>query len=103
MDIRCICAGLILAGLMSGCMGSAPQANVSEEYEETELEFGNIESQLTQEGEWYIIKRGDTLSEISQRKYGTSKLWRKILEANPGLDPRAMSIGQKILIPPLQK
>lgn len=53
-----------------------------------------------QEGTVYVIKKGDTLSEISQRIYGTSRLWRRILEANPGIDPRALRIGQKIIIPP---
>jgi nucleoid-associated protein YgaU len=47
----------------------------------------------------YVIQQGDTLSAISQQFYGTTRYWRRILEANPGLRERRLRVGRKILIP----
>jgi len=53
----------------------------------------------------YVVKKGDNLSAISQKFYGTSRNWKKILEANkPELsDPSKLRIGQKIKIPKIKK
>ncbi len=47
----------------------------------------------------YIIQPGDTLSSLSQRFYGATRYWRRILEANPGLTERTLRIGRRIRIP----
>jgi LysM repeat protein len=47
----------------------------------------------------YTIKRGDTLMKIARAVYGKSSKWRRIQEANPGLKPRAIVPGKKIVIP----
>ncbi|MDP6361136.1 MAG: LysM peptidoglycan-binding domain-containing protein [Planctomycetota bacterium] len=47
----------------------------------------------------YTIKRGDTLMKIARAIYGKSSKWRRIQEANPGLKPRAIVPGRKIVIP----
>jgi nucleoid-associated protein YgaU len=47
----------------------------------------------------YTVKAGDTLASIAESQLGSSKSWQKIVEANPGLDPRKMRIGQKLVIP----
>ncbi len=47
----------------------------------------------------YTVKAGDTLGSIAERELGKSDDWKKIVEANPGLDPRKLRIGQKIMIP----
>ncbi|MCA1021655.1 phage tail tape measure protein [Halobacillus litoralis] len=44
----------------------------------------------------YIVKAGDTLSEIGA-KLGVS--WKKIQQANNNLDPRKLQIGQRLTIP----
>jgi LysM repeat protein len=49
----------------------------------------------------HVIAKNETLAEISQKYFGTAKNWKKIVEANPGLDPRSMKVGQKITIPAL--
>lgn len=48
---------------------------------------------------YYIIQSGDTLSSVSRHFYGTTVHWRHILEANPGLKPRTLRIGLRILVP----
>jgi nucleoid-associated protein YgaU len=47
----------------------------------------------------YTIQAGDNLSSISRHFYGTTRFWRYILEANPGLSERRLRIGRKIRIP----
>jgi LysM repeat protein len=42
------------------------------------------------------VAKGDTLTSVA-KKYGVSV--KAIEEANPGVDPKALKIGQKILIP----
>lgn len=52
-------------------------------------------------GTVYTVQRGDTLSRISRRFYGTSSKVNLIVSANPGKIGRNMSIriGQKLQIP----
>lgn len=49
----------------------------------------------------YVIQAGDTLAAISAAFYGSSQHWRRIAEANPGLDPGNLAAGAVIAIPPL--
>ena len=47
----------------------------------------------------YTIKSGDTLEGIARTQMGSGQKWQQIVAANPGLDPKALKIGQKITIP----
>ena len=49
----------------------------------------------------YQIQAGDTLARISAVFYGSPKHWRQIVDANPGLVPEALRVGQEIVIPTL--
>jgi nucleoid-associated protein YgaU len=53
---------------------------------------------------FHVVQKGDTVSEISSTYYGTSRKWRKILEANgmSEADARLLRPGMKLKIPPLQ-
>ena len=48
----------------------------------------------------YTIREGDTLWSIAEEHYGDGQRWQDILDANPGLQPRKMSAGQEIVLPP---
>lgn len=50
----------------------------------------------------YIVKPGDTLSEIAEVFYGDSTEWRRILDANRAILPRATALreGMELVIPP---
>lgn len=51
---------------------------------------------------YYIVKKGDTLSEIAKKIYGHRRYWRKIHKANEMIfDPNRIYVGQRILIPEL--
>lgn len=47
----------------------------------------------------YKVRKGDNPSKIAKRFYGKETLFTRILEANPGLQPRNLQLGQVILIP----
>ncbi len=49
----------------------------------------------------YVVQDGDTLWQISRRYYGRAshENVRRILQANPELEPTRMRIGQEIVIP----
>ena len=49
----------------------------------------------------YHVEPGDRLDKISMKFYETHHRHKAILEANPGLDPKRMRPGQKIVIPHL--
>ncbi|MBG0810451.1 LysM peptidoglycan-binding domain-containing protein [Methylosinus sp. H3A] len=47
----------------------------------------------------YRIVAGDTLARIALRHYGDAGKWRDLVKANPGLDPRRMTVGATIALP----
>jgi nucleoid-associated protein YgaU len=53
----------------------------------------------TEEGQYYVIKRGDTFESLAEKHYGSKNKWSIIQDANPGVNPKRLKIGQKILIP----
>ncbi len=50
---------------------------------------------------FHIVRRGETLSEISYKYYGSTGQWRKIFEANRGTikDANTVRSGTKLIIP----
>jgi WD40 repeat protein len=51
----------------------------------------------------YVVKERDTLWGIALAVYGQGKHWRLIVEANPGIRPAALKVGQVLVIPPMPK
>lgn len=49
----------------------------------------------------YVVQKGDTLTKIAREKYGDGNKWKRIAEANPGLSPSTIKVGQKLIIPVL--
>lgn len=47
----------------------------------------------------YRVQPGDTLATIAAVFYGDAQHWRRIVDANPGLDPAALPVGETIAIP----
>ncbi|MBA3697287.1 MAG: LysM peptidoglycan-binding domain-containing protein [Planctomycetes bacterium] len=47
----------------------------------------------------HVVKAGETLSDISKQHYGTTTKWKKIVDANPGIDPEGLKVGQKLKLP----
>ena len=51
----------------------------------------------------YVIQDGDTLSSIAARRWGNARLWRCIVDANPGLQESTVNIGDEISLPGLDE
>jgi nucleoid-associated protein YgaU len=47
----------------------------------------------------HVVKAGETLGVIAAKEYGSAKQWKRILDANPGLDPARLHLGQRLVIP----
>jgi len=47
----------------------------------------------------YTIKAGDTLSTIAGDLYKDTRKWKAIADANPGIDPSRLKVGQVIKVP----
>ena len=47
----------------------------------------------------YVVQRGDSLWKIAQNELGDGNLWKTIQAANPGVTPRNLQRGQKLIIP----
>ena len=47
----------------------------------------------------YVVQKNDTLQKISMKFYNTNHKWKKILEANKGIDPNKLKVGTKLTIP----
>ena len=50
-------------------------------------------------GTTWTVKKGDTLSGIARSVYGDPGLWKRIAEANPGVNPSRLRIGTVLAIP----
>jgi len=53
----------------------------------------------TEKTKTYVVKKGDTLSDIAEKFYGKQKKWRLIAKANPKVDPNNLRVGEKLTIP----
>ena len=47
----------------------------------------------------YLVKAGDTLSEIAQATLGSARRWREIVELNPGVGPASLRVGAILRLP----
>jgi hypothetical protein len=50
----------------------------------------------------YVLQPGDTLAVVSELFYGDARHWRRIVTANPGLDPGKLEPGRSLVIPPAE-
>jgi nucleoid-associated protein YgaU len=48
----------------------------------------------------YTVEDSDTLTYIARQKYGDGKYWTKIRDANPGINPDHLLVGQVLILPP---
>jgi len=56
-------------------------------------------SKSTSAGRFYVVRPGETLSEIAQRELGTYKRWTEIQALNDDLDPAKLREGMKLRMP----
>ena len=51
----------------------------------------------------YVVRPGDTLGQIALDELGSSSLWPRLVESNPGLDPARLQVGARLVLPPKAK
>ncbi len=98
----------------NGTVTVTGSAATHEEREKIVIALGNVagvesvDDRITVSGdntatsEFYTVQKGDTLSAISKRFYGSAGLYMRIFEANKPLlsDPNKIYPGQALRIPP---
>ena len=47
----------------------------------------------------HVVKEGDTFGTIARQHLGSAAKWTKIRDANPGVDPGSLRVGQRLVIP----
>jgi hypothetical protein len=84
----------------------APAPEKADRPERVEKKNGGSNStNAGQEGTWYTVEKGNTLTTIINahnevfKKQGKKTSLKLVLEANPKLKPETMVVGQKIFIP----
>jgi len=50
-------------------------------------------------GTVYVVKAGETLRSIAEKKLGSADRWKDIVAANPGLDPHKIAVGKTLKLP----
>ncbi|BAY26637.1 hypothetical protein NIES2100_64530 [Calothrix sp. NIES-2100] len=45
------------------------------------------------------VEQGDSFSDIAQAYYGDSNQYKKIIDANGGIDPKLLQVGTILTIP----
>lgn len=70
-----------------------------EEYAPEQRPIAEKEPVTAPAGRTYVVKGGDTLSEIAQRELGSSRRWQEIVALNPGLDPARLRAGKELRMP----
>ncbi len=50
-------------------------------------------------GEYYTVQKGDLLATIAKKQLGSAARWQEILDANPGINPNNLRLGQKLRLP----
>ncbi len=81
-----------------------PDANNETQAMNNEQQIANTEIRNTNDDiqtRIHIVQKGDTLSSISTKYYGSANQWRKILAANRDNlpDPNRLTPGTKLIIP----
>lgn len=83
--------------------GKVLQGLVNRRKAEKELFDTKVVSVNVVKGKSYIVVKGDTLSSISKKMYGTTSKWRVIYNANLDIikNPNLIRVGWELVIPDL--
>ena len=91
-----VAAGALAAATPPRAGASTPTARAGPVHE-VQVDPGALAAIAT----WSVeVEKGDTLSEIAQRALGTARRANDIHRLNPRVDPKAMRVGQTLLLPP---
>jgi nucleoid-associated protein YgaU len=72
------------------------------EYKDVETQLKETDFHSTDRTKVWHVKEGDTLSLIAAEEYGDQSLWKFIAEKNKIYNPRLLTPGIELIIPPLE-
>ena len=50
---------------------------------------------------WYVVRKGDAgFWDVAEKEYGSGLMWKHIADANKGVNPGRLRIGQRLVVPP---
>lgn len=104
LDFRCVLAKVnqkFLRFFSDGRPGPARLTVTFNEYLDAATQVAQANLQSPDFSKAYTVKQGDTLSGIAANFYEDATKWRPIALVNALVDPRSISPGQEIQIPPL--
>lgn len=81
----------VLASMLAGCASSTPTSSQRVPAASTASAIG---------GNWVAVRRGDTLGQLAAR---ANVPLERLERFNPGVDPRRLAVGQRLLIPTQQE
>jgi nucleoid-associated protein YgaU len=84
--------------------GVPVRATLSVTFNEYATEFSQKEKVLNSRDrtKHYVLKEGDSLWLIAEKEYGDAAQWRAIATANKIINPRIMTPGREIVVPPIE-
>lgn len=71
------------------------------EYKTSEYHQSEVSPESTDKTKAWTVTEGETLWYIADKEYGDSSYWRTIAEANDIQNPRALTPGEQLELPPL--
>ncbi|HXM09970.1 MAG TPA: LysM peptidoglycan-binding domain-containing protein [Terriglobales bacterium] len=104
LDFRCVLAKVsqkFIRFYSDGRPGRARLTVTFNEYLDAATQVAQANLQSPDFTKAYTVRPGDTLSGIAANFYEDATLWRPIALANAIVNPRSITAGQEIQIPPL--
>lgn len=93
---------ILLENAQSTFNGGAPAGSATPSEPPTRVDPSTVpvEPSRPAAGTEYLVREGDTLETIAQAHYGSRTWLSLVTQANPGLRPERLRIGQKLVLPP---
>ncbi len=104
LDFRCVLAKVNQKFIKFFSDGRPARARLTvtfNEYLDAETQAKEANLQTADFSKAYVVKQGDTLSNIAARFYEDAQKWRPIALVNGIVDPRSIVTGQELHIPSL--
>jgi LysM repeat protein len=104
LDFRCVLAKVsqkFIKFFSDGRPGRARLTVTFNEYLDAATQVTQANLQSPDFSKVYTVKQGDTISSIAAAYYEDATKWRPIALINSIVDPRSITAGQEIQIPPL--
>lgn len=85
----------------AGAPAAKPTKPLDDKGTESKGPESKLETRVQENKATYVVRTGDTLSDISVAVFGTATRWKEILEANRDLlqRPESLQVGMKLKIP----